>query len=146
MRKRLLSRVAPPLQLSRLFVVPILLSFILIFLTEACAPHFHVVPRKPGWTETGMATWYGAKFHGRATSSGEIYDMYKLTAAHPSLPFGTIVRVTNLSNNKSTVVRINDRGPSQRGRIIDVSYAAAKDLDMIEKGVVKVDVLVVKAP
>jgi rare lipoprotein A len=115
-------------------------------LLASCAPHFHVVPRDAGWTERGMGTWYGKDFHGRKTASGEIYDMYKLTAAHPSLPFGTIVRVTNLKNNKATVVRINDRGPSTKGRIIDVSYAAAKELEMINDGVVKVEVVVQKTP
>lgn len=90
--------------------------------------------------ETGMASYYGGKFIGRPTASGEIFDATKLTAAHKKLPFGTKVKVTNLSNNKSVIVRINDRGPFVAGRIIDLSEAAAKKIDMISKGVVKVTI------
>ncbi len=94
------------------------------------------VPR--GYTERGMASWYGKKFHGRRTANGERYDMNALTAAHPRLPFGTVVRVTSLDNGRSVVVRINDRGPFKKGRIIDLSRAAARKLHMIKRGVVKV--------
>jgi rare lipoprotein A len=87
---------------------------------------------------TGVASWYGPQFHGRATSSREIFDMYDLTAAHKSLPFGTFVMVTNLNNGRSVKVRINDRGPFIRGRDIDLSYAAAKVLGMVKPGVVPV--------
>ena len=129
---------------------PVRLLFAIFILfavfSSACAPRFTVVPRESGWTQKGVAAWYGQEFHGRMTSSGEVFDMYKLTAAHPSLPFGTIVRVTNLENGKTTVVRINDRGPLTHGRIIDLSYAAAKEIDMINRGVVKVEVIVLKAP
>ncbi|MBN1696709.1 MAG: septal ring lytic transglycosylase RlpA family protein [Spirochaetales bacterium] len=90
--------------------------------------------------ETGYASWYGNKFHGRLTASGETYDMNKLTAAHKSLPFGTYVRVMNLMNGKSIVVKINDRGPFVKGRIIDLSRAAAEEIDMLGAGVVKVAV------
>jgi rare lipoprotein A len=90
-----------------------------------------------------MASWYGAEFHGKTTSNKEIYDMYDMTAAHNTLPFGTYVMVTNLDNGKSTIVRINDRGPFIEDRIIDLSYAAAKVLDMIDSGTapVRIEVL-----
>jgi rare lipoprotein A len=88
-----------------------------------------------------MATYYASEFHGRKTASGEIYDMNKLTAASVDLPFGTAVRVTNLENRKSVVVRINDRMPkNSKGRIIDVSLAGAKALEMMQSGVVRVRV------
>jgi rare lipoprotein A len=86
----------------------------------------------------GKASWYGKPFHGRLTASGERYDMHAPTAAHKSLPFGTRVRVTNLDNGKHTVVRINDRGPFVKGRIIDLSYGAAKQIQMLQSGVVRV--------
>ena len=86
----------------------------------------------------GLASWYGVPFHGRRTSNGEVYDMYKPTAAHKTLPFDTIVRVTNLKNGRKTDVRINDRGPFVEGRVIDLSLAAARDIDMVADGVVQV--------
>lgn len=92
----------------------------------------------PGYTEEGEASWYGAQFHGRQASNGEIYDMNKLTAAHRTLPFETVVRVTNETNGKSTVVRITDRGPFVNNRIIDLSYAAARQIESIGPGVVPV--------
>ena len=95
--------------------------------------------------EEGSASWYGAPFHGRQASNGEIYDMYRLTAAHRTLPFNTVVRVTNLSNGKSTVVRITDRGPFVGNRIIDLSYAAAKEIESIEPGVVPVRLEILSA-
>jgi rare lipoprotein A len=82
----------------------------------------------------GTASWYGERFHGRKTANGERFNMYKLTAAHRTLPFGTLVRVTSLSSQKSVVVRINDRGPFAYDCIIDLSYAAARKLDLIAKG------------
>lgn len=85
-----------------------------------------------------LASWYGEQFHGKQTASGEIYNMYDKTAAHRSLPFGTRLRVKNLANQRVTVVKINDRGPFIRGRDLDVSYAAAKELDMIGQGVAEV--------
>ncbi len=91
-----------------------------------------------GYTEEGNASWYGNPFHGRRASNGEIYDMYKLTAAHRTLPFDTMVRVTNLTNSKSTVVRITDRGPFVENRIIDLSQAAAREIESIGPGVVRV--------
>lgn len=93
-----------------------------------------------GTSETGKASWYGAQHHGKRTASGERFDQNTLTAAHRKLPFGSRVKVTNLNNNRSVVVRINDRGPFTRGRIIDVSRAAAQALDMIRSGVVPVRV------
>ena len=95
-------------------------------------------PSAYGGYETGYASWYGKDFHGRPTASGEAFDMYAYTAAHRNLPFGTRVRVTNEDNGRSVVVRINDRGPWVEGRIIDLSYAAATQLGMIEAGVVRV--------
>lgn len=93
-----------------------------------------------GYAQRGIASWYGSKFHGRPTSSGERYDMYKLTAAHRSLPIPTYVRVTNLDNGKSAVVRVNDRGPFHSDRIIDVSYAAAVKLGFQNRGTARVSI------
>jgi len=87
-----------------------------------------------GYSERGIASWYGTKFHGRRTSSGETYDMYQMTAAHKSLPLPTYVRVSNLSNGRSTTVKVNDRGPFHENRIIDLSYAAATKLGILGKG------------
>ena len=95
-------------------------------------------PRPRIFVEEGLASWYGPDFHGRLTSSREIFDMNEMTAAHPTLPFGTHVVVTNLNNGRSTVVRINDRGPFVPGRIIDLSYAAAKVLEAVGPGVIPV--------
>ncbi len=92
----------------------------------------------------GVASYYGRKFHGRTTASGEPYNMYAMTAAHNTFPFNTKIKVTNLENGKSVIVRINDRGPSIKGRIIDLSYKAAKRIDMIEKGTVQVVLELVK--
>jgi rare lipoprotein A len=100
-------------------------------------------PAPSGYTEEGNASWYGEPFHGRHASNGEIYDMYKLTAAHRTLPFETMVRVTNLNNGKSTTVRITDRGPFVENRIIDLSLAAAREIELVGPGVapVRVEVL-----
>ena len=98
-----------------------------------------------GYSEKGIASWYGKKFHGRLTSTRETYDMYKLTAAHKSLPIPCYAKVTNLRNNKSIVVRINDRGPFKKGRIIDLSYAAAKKLGIVSKGIARVHVEAIDA-
>jgi rare lipoprotein A len=97
-------------------------------------------PAPAGYTEQGNASWYGEPFNGRHASNGEIYDMYKLTAAHRTLPFETLVRVTNLNNGKSTTVRITDRGPFVENRIIDLSLAAAREIASIGPGVVPVRV------
>lgn len=95
------------------------------------------------FTQTGHASWYGKKFHGRKTASGEKYDMFKLSAAHRTLPIPSYVRVTNVSNGKSLMVRVNDRGPFGRDRIIDLSYAAAKQLDMIRHGSAQVEIALI---
>ena len=87
-----------------------------------------------GFQQQGVASWYGKEFHGRKTSNGETYDMYAMTAAHKTLPLGVNVRVTDLNNGRSVVVRINDRGPFVAGRIIDLSYAAARDLGIVDTG------------
>ena len=92
--------------------------------------------------QTGYASWYGKAHHGRLTTSGEIYDMYAYTAAHPALPMGTRLRVTNLKNGREITVRVNDRGPVVAGRILDLSYAAARDLDAAGDGVVPVRIRV----
>jgi len=86
----------------------------------------------------GIASWYGSVFDGHRTASGESFDMNALTACHPSLPFGTLVRVVNLANKRSVVVRINDRGPLGQGRVIDLSYAAAGELDITQRGLARV--------
>ena len=92
-----------------------------------------------GKTEGSLkASWYGEKFHGRQTASGEVYNMYEKTAAHRSLPFGTWLRVRNISNQHVTIVKVNDRGPFVKGRDLDLSYAAAKELDMMSQGVADV--------
>ncbi|MEJ1958933.1 MAG: septal ring lytic transglycosylase RlpA family protein [Nitrosomonadales bacterium] len=96
---------------------------------------------KPGnYKERGIASWYGRKFHGQRTSSGEIYDMYGMTAAHPTLPIPSYAKITNLSNNKSVVVRINDRGPFLHDRIMDLSYTAAYKLGIVGNGSSEVEV------
>jgi rare lipoprotein A len=89
-------------------------------------------------TQTGRASWYGEPHHGRVTANGERFDMHALTAAHPTLPFGTRLRVVNLDNGREIEVRVNDRGPSTPGRILDLSYAAARALDAVGAGVIPV--------
>lgn len=101
---------------------------------------YHVRDSARGYVAEGVASWYGSKFHGRRTSSGEPYDMYAMTAAHRSLPLPTYVRVTNLENGRSTVVRVNDRGPFVDDRLIDLSYAAATRLGVIDNGTTRVRV------
>jgi rare lipoprotein A len=96
-----------------------------------------------GYEERGIASWYGRKYHGRLTASGERYDMHSLTAAHRTLPFGVVVVVTNLENGRKVRVRINDRGPFKKGRIIDLSRAAARQLGMVRQGVARVKIRVV---
>jgi len=97
-------------------------------------------------TETGIASWYGHPYHGRQAANGEVYDMEKLTAAHRTLPFNTWVRVTNLTNGKTVEVRIIDRGPFIDGRIIDLSHAAARAIDLVGPGIAQVRVDVITAP
>lgn len=99
-----------------------------------------------GYDEVGIASWYGSDFHGKASANGECYDMYAMTAAHKTLPMPTTVRVTNLKNGRSVVLKVNDRGPYASGRIIDLSYAAAKKLDMARDGIQKVRVQAIGGP
>lgn len=116
-----------------------------LWLSSGCSVHRVTVRKEKGHrVEYGLASWYGEDFHGKLTANGEVYDMYKLSAAHKTLPLGTRVRVTNRKNGKSAVVRINDRGPFVRGRIIDLSYAGARALGMADDGVVPVRVEILK--
>ena len=101
---------------------------------------YTVLPSSKGYHERGIASWYGSKFHGRRTSSGEPYDMHLATAAHKSLPLPTYAEVTNLDNGRKMIVKINDRGPFHDGRIIDLSYAAAIKLGVDRTGTARVDV------
>ena len=99
-----------------------------------------------GYSEEGVASWYGRKFHGRLTANEEIYNMYGLTAAHRTLPLGVMVRVINLDNNKHVLVRINDRGPFKNNRIIDLAYGAAKKIEMVKSGLAPVKIIVEQVP
>jgi rare lipoprotein A len=103
-------------------------------------------PPAIGWSQTGIASWYGEPFHGRTTASGEVYDMEAMTAAHRTLPFGTVLRVDNLDNGRTTTLRINDRGPFVGNRILDVSRRGARELDMVGPGTARVRITVTEAP
>jgi rare lipoprotein A len=107
---------------------------------EVLGKRYQVLDTSAGYQERGVASWYGKKFHGNLTSNRETYDMYAMSAAHKTLPLPTFVRVRNLGNNKSIVVRVNDRGPFVHNRIIDLSYAAALKLDMVRDGTSMVEV------
>ncbi|HJR69880.1 MAG TPA: septal ring lytic transglycosylase RlpA family protein [Gammaproteobacteria bacterium] len=107
---------------------------------------YYVLASSEGYRERGIASWYGHPFHGRQTSNGERYDMHEMTAAHKSLPLPTWVEVTNLTNGKRIVVRVNDRGPFVGKRVIDLSYAAANALDMVRAGTANVEVRALAAP
>ncbi len=115
---------------------------LLCLLLSGCATN-RFQPPKPHDTVRGLASWYGKDFHGKATANGEIYDMHGLTAAHRELPLGTVVDVKHLDNNRTVRVRINDRGPFIRGRIIDLSYGAAKQVGMVNEGVARVAIRIV---
>ncbi len=106
---------------------------------------YQPLPHAKGFKETGLASWYGEDFHGKPTASGEIYDMHKISAAHKTLPLGTYVRVINFDNNRTIDVRINDRGPFVDGRVIDLSYAAAKKLRIIGPGTAQVKIIALGA-
>jgi rare lipoprotein A len=105
---------------------------------EAMGRTYRTLTTSVGYQAEGMASWYGEEFHGRRTSSGEPYDMYAMTAAHPTLPLPTYVEVVNVDNGRRVVVRVNDRGPFHADRIIDVSYAAAHRLGMLDRGTARV--------
>ena len=107
---------------------------------EVLGKRYTVMHSASGYKERGVASWYGHKFHGNLTSNREVYDMHAMTAAHKTLPLPTYVRVRNLSNGKTVIVRVNDRGPFVHNRIIDLSYSAAKKLDMIGSGTSLVEV------
>lgn len=113
---------------------------------DVLGKRYHVLPTSAGYVQRGIASWYGRDFHGLATSSGEIYDMNAMTAAHTTLPLPTWVEVTNLANGKKVVVKVNDRGPFVDNRLIDLSYAAATALDMVRTGTTRVEVRAVAPP
>jgi rare lipoprotein A len=112
---------------------------------DVLGQRYFVLPSAEGFTERGVASWYGPGFHKEKTSTGDPYDMYAMTAAHKTLPLPCYARVTNLSNGKSVVVYINDRGPFKDGRIVDLSYTAATKLDMIRAGIALVELEVLTA-
>lgn len=121
------------------------LGFVLALAVSSCSRLSYRAPEGPReGIEVGLASWYGPEFHGRPTSNREIYNMNDMTGAHPTLPFGTYVMVTNLDNERTAVVRINDRGPFVKGRIVDLSYAAARVLGMIGPGTARVRLEVLK--
>ena len=126
----------------------LVLAAVLLFaqaLTTGCAK----CPRPgtgPKANQSGQASYYADRYHGRTTANGETFDMHALTAAHRTLPFNARVRVTNLNNGRFVTVRINDRGPFVKGRVIDLSYAAARKIDMVEAGVVPVHIELIEAP
>ncbi len=107
---------------------------------EVFGERYFVMPSSDGYREQGIASWYGAQFHGRRTSSGAVYNMHALTAAHKTLPLPSVVRVTNIDTGESVVVTVNDRGPFVKDRIIDLSYAAAKALGIVKSGTGTVEV------
>jgi rare lipoprotein A len=123
----------------------VVMNALAVLALMAVLPGWAVEPEN-GVVETGVASWYGYPFHGRAAADGEIYQMEKLTAAHRTLPFNTWVRVVNLNNYKAVEVRIIDRGPFIDGRIIDLSHAAARAIEMVEPGTARVRVEVLRSP
>jgi len=112
---------------------------------KALGQWYQPLPDAKGFRQQGIASWYGPDFHGKRSSSGETYDMHDMTAAHKTLPLGTKVRVTNLKSGESVDVEINDRGPHVKGRVVDLSKAAARELGMTGAGLVKVQVEVIEA-
>jgi rare lipoprotein A len=129
-------RIASGLRICTTIRTSLILSA--LALLAGCASHGQIDPH--GYRAEGQASYYGARHHGNKTASGERFDQHALTAAHRSLPFGSLLLVTNLRNDKSVVVRINDRGPYAKKRIIDLSQKAAEQLDMLRDGVVPVRV------
>lgn len=104
---------------------------------------YYPIPSAHGYTKKGIASWYGPKFHGKRTSNGEIYDMHSMTAAHKTLPMNTMLLVKNIENGKQTVVRINDRGPFVKGRIVDLSFNAAKKIGAVKHGTARVQIMAI---
>ncbi|OGW43228.1 MAG: hypothetical protein A2132_07215 [Nitrospirae bacterium RBG_16_43_11] len=130
--------------MEMLFNIRHLFIVIVALIVSSCAFPAYRSPYAAGYVERGIASWYGEDFHGKPTSSGEIYNMYDLTAAHKLMPLGTVAKITNLDNDRSVVVKINDRGPFIDGRIIDLSYSAATEIGMMEKGLSRVEIKVLK--
>ena len=129
--------------------VPLVAALAALALLAGCSRAVMTSPPVPpvvGREEVGMASWYGAPHHGRRTASGEVYDMHQLTAAHKTLPFGTRVLVTNRDTSQAAEVRVNDRGPFVEGRILDVSYAAARRLGAVGPGIIPVSVRILSLP
>jgi len=119
-----------------LYLISVVAMIGAILLLQVAGPYY----------EVGIASWYGPGFQGNRTSNGEVYDMYGISAAHKTLPFGTIVRVVDLDTDSSLVVRINDRGPFIEGRIIDLSKGAAEKLGIVDKGIAHVGLRIVRWP
>ena len=119
-----------------LYLISVVALLGLVLLYQAAGPYY----------EVGIASWYGPGFDGNYTANGEVYDMNEISAAHKTLPFGTVVRVVEFSTGKSIVVRINDRGPFIEGRIIDLSKGAARELGIIDKGITKVGLRIIRWP
>lgn len=130
--------------MKRFFKTRIFFIFIFSMILSSCSLPVSREPYAQGYIERGIASWYGEEFHGRPTSSGEIYDMHALTAAHKLMPLGTVAKVTNLENGRSVTVKINDRGPFIDNRIIDLSYGSAGAIDMVETGLAPVEIEVLK--
>ena len=129
--------------------VPLVMAVAALAMLVGCSRAVMTGPSVPpvaGREEVGMASWYGAPHHGRRTASGEVYDMHQLTAAHKTLPFGTRLLVTNRDTSQSAEVRVNDRGPFVEGRILDVSYAAARLLGAVGRGTIPVSVRILSLP
>src|SRR3954451_5073416 len=122
-------------------------TFVIAVSLSGCAKKVKVAKApKFGSTQTGIASWYGYPYHGRRAANGEVYDMEAFTAAHRTLPFETWVRVKNLDNSRTVEVRIQDRGPFVNGRIIDLSRAAAREIDLLGPGIAKVKLTIIKPP
>ena len=129
---------------NTILLTDVFLLFLSMILLSGCAGFQKM--GKSTIRAKGIASWYGEKFHGRRTANGEIYNMYGLTAAHRTLPFGTHLNVVNLANGKSVTVRVNDRGPFIRGRFLDLSYGAAKRLGMVQSGISRVSIRSIHRP
>lgn len=131
-----------PLSLARSLSLAAMTTCLAISATGCSAHRFE--QNRPGAVQRGVASWYGADFHGRRTASGSVYDMHDMTAAHRELPLGSQVEVRNLENGKSVRVEITDRGPFKKGRIVDMSFAAAKALGMLQKGTARVELQILE--
>jgi rare lipoprotein A len=136
-----------PVPLTKLTLLPIIVIGLGVFLYQGCTTAPRPVDRFPGYPigfeERGMASWYGPGFHGNKTANGERYDMYKLTAAHRTLPLGSVAVVHSLTSGRHVTVRINDRGPFAKGRILDLSLAGAQALGMVGNGTDEIELRVV---